>query len=158
MDIANNLVVVLENIYQTHNANSVIRTCENLGVKNLYVIESLFEFKPDQQLSYGAVNHINIHRFKNSLECLNGLKKDGFTIIATTPHKDDFDLEEMPIKEKMAIFFGSEENGLSDDIINNSDIFMKVPMYGFTESLNISVCVALTLFSITNRMRNLSVE
>ena len=155
MNIENNLIVVLEDIYQTHNANSVIRTCENMGVKDLYIIENFYPFKLDEKLSHGAINHINIHRFKTTDDCMNDLKEKGFTIIATTPHKDDYDLEELPIKEKMAIVFGSEENGLTKNCIDSSDIYMKVPMYGFTESLNISVCVALTLFNITNRMRKL---
>ncbi len=155
MNIENNLVVVLENIYQTHNANSVLRTCENMGVKNLYVIETSFEFKVDEILSNGAINYINIHKFKNSMDCINKLKSDGFKIIATTPHKNDYDLEKMPITEKMAIFFGSEEHGLTNEVIDNADIYMKVPMYGFTESLNISVCVALSLFNIVQRIKSL---
>lgn len=147
------IVVILEDVYQLHNANSVIRTCENLAVKDLYVIEKINEFKPDKNLSHGAVNHIRIHKFKNIIKCLNNLKSRGFTIVATTPHENDYELNNLPMHPKMAILFGSEEKGITQDAIDNSDLFMKIPMYGFTESLNISVCVAITLFNLSERVR-----
>ena len=84
---------------------------------------------------------------------LNALKAKGYKIVATTPHTDDCQIEELPLDQPIALLFGTEATGLTDTAMECADAFVKLPMYGFTESYNISVSVALALFSVTERMR-----
>ena len=89
-----------------------------------------------------------------ALECLNTLKKRGYKIIATTPHTEEFDIYNLPIEEPMAFFFGTEFSGLSDEVLEQCDMRVKVPMYGFTESFNISVSAAILLSALRKRLND----
>lgn len=150
--------IALEDIYQPQNASAVIRSCDCFGVQEFYVIENKNKYKLNYDVTRGASNWVDIYRYKkrnsnNTLDCISELKKKGYKIVATTPHKDDYCLDEIPINEKLALFFGNEADGLSEDVINNADYFLKVPMVGFTESLNLSVCAAICLYQLTQRLR-----
>ena len=94
----------------------------------------------------------------NTLDAFAKLRKDGYTIVATTPHKNDFNLDTLPIDKKVAVVFGTELTGLSELAINNADEYLRIPMYGFTESYNISVSAALTLFTLTQRLRRSEID
>ena len=94
----------------------------------------------------------------NTLRCINQLKADGYKIIATTPHHNDCDITELPIDGKIALLFGTELQGLSKIALDNADGFVKIPMYGFTESLNISVCAAISLYEISKRLKNSTIN
>lgn len=153
--------VALENIYQSHNASAVIRSCECFGIQDVYIIEKENSFKANTGVVMGADKWIGFHYHKDSIDCINHLKNKGYRVIATTPHpdkitgtsKNDQLLEEFDISEKTAFFFGEESVGLSDDVIANADGFLKIPMFGFTESFNISVTVALVLHHLTMKLR-----
>ncbi len=147
------LTVVIEDLYQVQNASSIVRTCESLGIEDVHAIEMRNRFIVDEQISRGAENWVNITRYNqpdtnNTLVCLEKLKADGYKIIATTPHKDDFNLDSLPVDNKFALVFGTEEKGLTDAAIQSADQFMKIPMYGFTESLNISVSLAISVYHL----------
>lgn len=150
------ITVVIEDIYQVHNSSSVVRTCAGLGLESIHVIEKDYQFKIDSDRTLKAEEHINIHYYDDSLVCLNYLKNQGYSIVATTPHNNDFDLEELPLNNKIALFFGTERKGLTSDVIENADLFMKIPMYGFTESLNISVCTAISLNYLVGKLNSIS--
>lgn len=152
------LTVVIEDLYQSQNASSIVRTCENLGVEDIHAIEMRNSFIVDEQISQGAGNWINIIRYNqpdtnNTQICLEKLRAEGYKIIATTPHKDDFNLDDLPVDNKLALVFGTEEKGLTDFAINAADQFMKIPMYGFTESLNISVSLAISIYHLMAKIR-----
>jgi tRNA (guanosine-2'-O-)-methyltransferase len=148
------ITIVVEDLYQSQNASSVTRTCENSGIQDIYAIEDRNNFIIDENVSLRAEKWVDIFRYNNTPKCIEKLKADGYRIIATTPHKNDFNLEELPIDNKIAIIFGTEEKGLSDDAINSADQFMKIPMFGFTESFNISVSTAITACYLTNKLRD----
>ncbi len=152
------IVPVLENINQAQNANAVIRTCECLGFQQLCVIENNHEFVVHRDICMGSTKWIDIERFNqkdnNTIEAITTLKNRGYRIVATTPHEhgqmlDDFDIS----KGKCAIMFGTEKHGLSKEAIEMSDEFITIPMCGFTESFNISVSCALTLFNLQQKMK-----
>jgi tRNA (guanosine-2'-O-)-methyltransferase len=86
------------------------------------------------------------------------LKSKGYQIIATTPHENDCMLEDFDITKKAAFFFGTERDGLSEEVLKNADGFLKIPMVGFTESLNISVSAAILLQNLTTRLRKSDVK
>ncbi|MBC7864154.1 MAG: TrmH family RNA methyltransferase, partial [Bacteroidia bacterium] len=92
----------------------------------------------------------------NTKNCLSSLKEKGFKIVATTPHEKDCTLKELPIDNKFALVFGTEKEGISKDVFEMADAYVKIPMYGFTESFNISVCAALCMYELTERIRSSS--
>jgi tRNA (guanosine-2'-O-)-methyltransferase len=149
--------VVLENIYQAHNASAILRSCDCFGIQNVHFIENNNKMKISDEVAMGSSNWLTIHRHNkeenNSIKTLLHLKVKGYKIIAVTPHSNDISLEQLKIDEKLALVFGTEMEGISKEVQDNADAFLKIPMYGFTESLNVSVCAALCMFEITRKMK-----
>jgi len=155
------LTVVLEDIYQPQNASAVLRTCDCFGIQDVYIIENRNEFNINPQVELGSSKWLTLQKYgeegNNSLQAIKNLKKNGYRIIATTPHKNDTHLEDFDLlKGKAALVFGSELPGISDIIANEADEYLKIPMDGFTESFNISVSAAIILHQLTLKLRNSS--
>lgn len=155
--------VVLEDIYQPHNASAVLRSCDCFGVQDVHVIENRnnFEISPDVVVGSSKWLNIDFHNRKaqNTTDTLTKLKGEGYRIIATTPHDDEVLLEDLDLqKGKIALVFGTEKNGISDQVREQADEFMKIPMYGFTESFNISVSAALCLHHLTYKLRQSDID
>lgn len=157
LDRTKHITVVLENIFQPHNAAAVLRSCDCFGVQDVHVIENSNRYKPNKDIDMGSSKWLDIHHYKkkdeNTVDCLNSLKEKGYKIVATTPHTTDCLIEELPLDQPIALLFGTEATGLTDVAMEHADAFVKLPMYGFTESYNISVSVALALYDVTERMR-----
>ena len=157
------MTVALEDIYQAHNASAVLRSCDCFGVQDVHVIENSNEYNVSPDVAVGSDKWLNLYKYNelenNTLDAINKLKKNGYRIIATTPHTDDVDLNNFDIeKGKFALFFGAELPGLSDIVMDNADEYLKIPMYGFTESFNISVSAALTMHTLYNKLINSDVK
>jgi tRNA (guanosine-2'-O-)-methyltransferase len=155
----NYITVVLEDIFQAQNASAVLRTCDCLGIQNVHVIENRNQFQDDTEVSMGSSKWITLNIYNNktnnSLEAIQNLKKNGYRIVATSPHSNDIKLPDFDIsKGKIALVFGSELPGISETIVNEADEFVKIPMFGFTESFNISVSAAIILHHLTEKLRN----
>lgn len=154
--------VVLENIFQPHNASAVIRSCDIFGVQEVFTIENTNVRKVSRKIARGSQKWLDFHRFKsegnNTKECFNALKRKGYQIIVTTPHNDADNLGDFDIAKKSAFVFGTEKNGVSEFMMNNADGYLKIPMVGFTESLNISVAAAIVLQDVTSRLRKSSIN
>lgn len=155
--------VVLEDIYQPHNASAVLRSCDCFGVQDVHIIENnnLYEVNPDVAL--GSSQWLTLHRYNsssdNTLGCLSDLKKKGYRIVATTPHHGAVTLDEFDAgKGKFALMFGTEKEGLTQLALDYADEKVKIPMYGFTESFNISVSAALCLFHFTSVIRTQGIK
>ncbi len=152
------ITVVLENIFQPQNASAVIRSCDCFGIQDLHVIENTNEYRLNPDVVMGASKWVDLYRYNktenNTLATINSLKQKGYRIVATTPHTNDILLPDFDVKKgKAALFFGTELTGLSDIVMDNADEFVKIPMYGFTESFNISVSAALVLSSLSTKIR-----
>ena len=145
--------IVLEDIYQAHNASAVLRSVDCFGIQNVHFIETRNFYKVSDDVALGASQWLNIHRHKNTRETLGQLKQDGFKIVATTPHKNDKTIYDFDVTQKFALVFGTEKEGISQDIFDMADEFVKIPMYGFTESFNISVCAAMCMNEFSNKIR-----
>lgn len=150
--------VVCEDVYQLHNTSAVMRSCEVFGIQELNVVEQRFGKRIDKEIAMGAEKWVDIHRFSNNQDCIDSLKSKGYQIIATTPHENDCLLEDFDITKPSALFFGTERQGLSEEVIRQADGFLKIPMVGFTESLNISVSAAIILQNISTRLRHSNVN
>jgi len=152
------ITVVLENIYQPHNASAVLRSCDGFGIQDVHIIENSNSYRVNPGVSLGTSQWLTKHNYNkkndNTKDAIDSLKKQGYRIVATTPHTSDKNLEDFDIpKGKIALFFGTEMHGLSETVLNNADEFMKIPMYGFVESFNISVSCALSLHTLSHKLR-----
>lgn len=146
--------VVTEDVYQLHNTSAVMRSCDVFGIQDLHVIEEKLGKKIDREIAMGAQKWVNIYRHDSTEACMNDLKNNGYQIIATSPHNDSTLIQDFNITHKAAFFFGKEKEGLSETVLNNADGFLKIPMYGFTESLNISVSAAIILQSVVTKLKS----
>ncbi|MEB3884271.1 RNA methyltransferase [Lyngbya sp. CCY1209] len=152
------IAVVLEDLYQPHNASACLRSCDSFGIQDVHIIENRNRFDLNREVSVGSDRWLTLHRYNrpdinNTETCLNSLKKQGYLLVATTPHTDDISIHDLPLDRKIALMFGTELTGLSDGAISRADRFVKIPMFGFSESFNISVSVALCLYETTTRLR-----
>jgi len=159
----NYLTVVLEDLYQTQNTSAVVRTADCFGIQNVHVIENKHVFQVNPDVVRGASNWVTVTRHNgtamNTPAALQKLRNDGYRIVVATPHDHDVDLENFDLeKGKTAIVFGCERPGLTEWAKTEADEFMKIPMVGFTESLNVSVSVAVTLHHLSHKLRNSSVN
>lgn len=150
--------VAIEDVYQLHNTSAVMRSCEVFGIQELHVVEQRYGKKIDKEIALGAEKWVDIHRFSSNQDCIDDLKARGYQIIATTPHENDCMLEDFDISKHSAIFFGTERYGLSEEVLQQADGFLKIPMFGFTESLNISVSAAIILQHISSRLRHSDID
>lgn len=157
------VTVVLEDLFQSHNQSAVMRSADCYGIQHVHLIENRNIYDPSSTVSQGAREWLTLHRHNqlenNTQVTIDELKAKGYRIIATTPHTNDVVIDELDLsKGKMAFFFGTELTGLSEQVIAQADEFVKVPMYGFTESLNVSVCAAIIMYSVTERLRRGNLE
>lgn len=152
------ITIAIEDVYQLHNTSAVMRSCEVFGVQDLHVIEERFGKRIDKEIAMGAEKWVDIHRYQNANQCIDTLRKKGYQIVITSPHIDANYLQNFDVSKKSAIFFGTEKNGLSPEIMNQADAKIKIPMVGFTESLNISVSAAIVIQDLMNRLRQTSID
>jgi tRNA (guanosine-2'-O-)-methyltransferase len=145
--------IAMEDVYQLHNTSAVMRSCEVFGIQELNVIEQKFGKRIDSEIAMGAQKWVDVFRFNSVQGCLDSMREKGYQIIATTPHNDSCLLHEFDITKPSALFFGTESEGLSEEVLQQADGFLKIPMVGYTESLNISVSAAIIIQDITNRLR-----
>lgn len=159
------ITIVLEDIYQSHNAAAVLRSCDCFGIQDVHIIENRNQFKPHRDIEQGSSKWLNIARYnqneQNTEDCLMHLKSKGYAIAATTPHTE-LSIDELPTDKPVALVLGTEKQGISKTVIANADHLVRIPMYGFTESFNISVAAAVSLHSMRSKFlrdsRNLSMS
>ena len=147
------ITVVTEDVYQLHNTSAVIRSCDVFGIQDVHVVEEINAKSIDREIAMGAQKWVDVHRHNKITSCIADLKTQGYQIIATTPHNDAVMLEDFDINKPTALFFGRETEGLSDAVLKEADGSLKIPMVGFTESLNISVSAAIILQHLTTKLR-----
>lgn len=148
--------VVVEDIFQPQNASAVLRSCDVFGVQDIHIIENRNTYTVNPKVVQGASKWLTIKKYNelenNTLSCINVLKEQGYKIYATSPHATNHLIQNVPINQKFALLFGTEKEGLSELALANADEHIKIPMVGFTESLNISVSAAICLYEITKRL------
>lgn len=147
------VTVVLEDLFQEHNASAALRTCDIFGVQDVHVVEGKYTFKAVPTIAMGSSKWVDVHSYNVITDSIDELKKQGYKIVATTPHTDCYELPILPLDQKIALVFGSEQTGLSQEALAQADTFVKIPMYGFVESFNVSVSVALCLYDVIHRLR-----
>jgi tRNA (guanosine-2'-O-)-methyltransferase len=155
-DRTRHLAVVLENVYQEHNASAILRTCDCFGIQDLYVIEKQFRYEVKRDIALGAGRWVDMFHYNDGtepdLDCIRTLRSKGYKIVATSPHTDERTIHEIDITSPIALVFGTERRGISETMASLADEFVRIPMYGFTESFNVSVAAALTMNVLRERL------
>lgn len=147
-DRTNYLTVVLENIVKDHNASAVLRTCDCFGIQHLHTVQKNKEYVIQRDIARGAGRWVDLtsHTEGHSpgIDCLKELKQQGYKIVSTSPHATT-SINDLSIDQPIALVFGTEWDGISPEVEAFSDELVSIPMFGFTESFNISVSVAICL-------------
>lgn len=153
------LTIVLENIYQSQNASAVVRTCECMGIQDVHIIENTAKYLLNVRVLKGANKWMNMERYNtrgvnNTETCYQKLRANGYKILVADPDPNGVSIHDVDVNQKLAVVFGNELRGVSEYALHHADQKVRIPMYGFTESLNISVSVAICLNSVINRLRS----
>lgn len=150
--------VVLENIFHGQNTSAVLRTSEALGIQDVHIITERYgEYNVNPDVVVGASKWIDIHKYNDSGTAIQSLKAKGYKVVATSPHATK-QLSDLEVSQPTAFVFGSEAMGVSDLVLAEADETISIPMFGFTESFNISVSAALCLQDFTTRLRNSEID
>lgn len=149
--------VVLEDIFKPHNASAVLRTCDCFGIQDVHVIEKAKEYKVNPFVTRGASQWVDLYKYNNSdgsglSECFTNLRRQGYKIYATSPVSTSIPIQSLNPNEKIALVFGNEHEGVSNEVIANADGLVHIPMLGFTESFNISVAASLFLHHLIQQV------
>ncbi|NRB84224.1 MAG: RNA methyltransferase [Winogradskyella sp.] len=150
--------VATEDVYQLHNTSAVIRSCDVFGVQEVNIVEEVNSKRIDREIAMGAQKWVDLNRYNTTKSCIQDLHNQGYQIVATSPHVENCDLIDFDISKKSCFFFGRETEGLSHQVIDGADCFLKIPMVGFTESLNISVSAAIILQYVTSKLRKSNIN
>jgi tRNA (guanosine-2'-O-)-methyltransferase len=152
------ITVVMEDIYQSQNASAVLRTCDLTGIQEIHIIENKNQYEVNPDVALGSMKWLYLKKYNktkhNTGDAIDALQNDGYQIVATSPHLDYHSPETLTLDKPVALFFGTEKHGLSKEVIEKADTFIRIPMFGFTESYNISVSAALLLYTLTQRLHN----
>ena len=155
------ITVAIENVYQEHNASAVLRSCDCFGLQEMHVIEKDNQYKVQRDIALGAGRWVDMYNYNQgnqvTKDCIDRLKSTGYTIVATTPHTENT-IYDLDLSKPIALVFGTERRGISEEVEKMADTFVKIPMYGFTESFNISVSVAIILNTLRQRLEQSSFD
>jgi tRNA (guanosine-2'-O-)-methyltransferase len=154
----NHLTVVLEDVYQSHNFSAVLRSADIFGIQNIHFIENRNKYKISEDVSMGSTQWLTLNRYQkfenNTRECITQLKNKGYRIVATSLNERSVTLDQLKVDKPIALIFGTELTGISEDVQDMADEFVYLPMFGFTESFNISVCAALCMHELSTKIRS----
>lgn len=146
------ITIVIEDIFQGHNASAILRSCDCFGIQDVHCIETRNAFKPNDEIAMGSEKWLSIFKYATTKECYAKLKDRGYTILATSPHAKSQKLQDISLNKPIALVFGAEKIGLSDYALQHADGWLYIPMYGFTESFNVSVSAALCMYELVNKL------
>lgn len=156
------LALVLEDIYKSQNASATIRTCDALGIQDVHVIENRSPFSLDSRVTLGSCQWTTLHRYREdggtTQACYAALRERGYRIVATVPGPESLGLADISLERPCAFVFGNEEQGLSAGAVDGADACLGLPMYGFTQSYNLSVSVGMVLLHMVERLRASSLD
>jgi tRNA (guanosine-2'-O-)-methyltransferase len=165
-DVINNrtrhLTLVMEDIFQTQNASAVLRSADCFGIQDIHVIEIRNKYSVNRDVARGAPQWLTSHKYRNgednTADCYKALKDKGYRIVATSPHAKGHTIYNLPLEQKTALVFGTEKFGLSKYAFDNADDYVAIPIYGFTESFNISVTAALFMQHFVHKIRSSNID
>lgn len=147
------LTVLLEDLFQPHNASAILRTCDALGVQDVHVVETRNAFRPNDEIALGAAGWLDVHRHADPAAAVAALRATGHRIVAAALRDDSLPPSEVPLDRPLALCLGTEKDGLSATLLAAADVVVRIPMVGFTRSLNVSVSAGILLHHLLHRLR-----
>ena len=161
------LAAVVEDVYQPHNGSAVLRSCDAFGIQDVHIVENRNRYQVNPGVELGTAQWLSLYRYTRPTRPDDGdptvgtraavatLHRLGYRVYATSPHRDDVTPEDLNLETSpVALMFGAEKEGLSATALELADGYLRIPMHGFVESLNISVSAAITLQTLSVRLRN----
>ena len=150
------ITVVLENVFDPHNISAVMRTCDAVGIQDIYILNNKIppHRKWGAKSSSSAAKWLTIHQFTDADECFAELRKNYKKIYATHLSTDAVGLHDLNLTESVALVFGNEHSGVSEEIVAMADGNFIIPQVGIIKSLNISVACAVTLYEAFRQKKN----
>jgi len=153
------ITIAVEDVYHAHNSSALVRTADCFGLQDVQVIRQRYEVSLEKEIAKGAQKWMDINDYHQgddpSKSCIDELRARGYQIVAATPHMDDIEPYDVDLTQKTAFFFGAEKTGISETVLKEADQFVKIPMYGFTESFNVSVACAIILSEVMPKVRKM---
>lgn len=156
--------VVLEDIFKPHNASAVLRTCDCFGIQDIHLIEKTDTYKVNPFVTRGAAQWVDLHKYYTQEgsavdDCFGRLRSEGYIIYGTSPAPDSLSIHDLPLipNQKVALVFGNEHEGISEEVKSKVDGLVHIPMRGFTESFNISVSASIFLYELMKRANEMEI-
>lgn len=143
---------VIEDVYQFRNAAAIVRSVEACGFHKIVAMESQHKFNPNLRVTKGAETWVEVERLPHSLESIEMIKNRGYKIVAVSPENNATLLPDFQITEPVALVFGTEAEGVTDEILDFADETLAIPMYGFTRSFNVSVAAAICAYELKQKL------
>ncbi|AZB21915.1 TrmH family RNA methyltransferase [Kaistella haifensis] len=143
---------VMEDIFQFRNAAAIVRSVEACGFHKIVAMESENEFNPNLRVTKGAETWVEVEKMPHQLESLKKIKERGYKILAVSPEKNAIMLPDYDLKEPVALVFGTEKEGVTEEILDFADETVAIPMYGFTKSFNVSVAAAICFYDLKQKL------
>ena len=154
------LTVILENVHDPHNIAAVLRTCDSVGIREIFVLFSddtpIEKLQLGKRSSAGSRKWIDIHLYRNAKQCFTHVKSKYSKIYSTHLSKDACSLYELELSDSVALLFGNEHDGCSEEALSYSDGNFIIPQYGMVRSLNISVACAISLYEAQRQRAKLN--
>lgn len=148
------MTILTENTFHPQNASALVRHCEAFGLQDLHTVETVCKFNPNVNIVRGTDKWVDITRHESTAEAIASLKGAGYRLVATTPHRESCTPETFDVaKGPFCLVFGTEHAGVSDEIIEAADEYLRIPMCGMVESLNVSASAAILIYMLSQRMR-----
>lgn len=143
---------VMEDIYQFRNAAAIVRSAEACAFHKIVALESENEFNPNLKVTKGAETWVEVEKLPQNLDTLKEIKSRGYKIVAVSPENNAVMLPDFEIEEPIALVFGTEKEGVSQEVLNFADETLAIPMYGFTKSFNVSVAAAICFYELKQKL------
>ena len=149
---------VMEDVYQFRNAAAIVRSVEACGFHHVVALEEENVFNPNLKVTKGAETWVQVEKMPNNLDSLKEIKSRGYRILAVSPEKNAIMLPDYEVKEPIALVFGTELEGVSDEILDFADETLAIPMFGFTKSFNVSVAAAICMYELKQKLMKSGIE
>lgn len=143
---------VMEDVYQFRNAAAIVRSVEACGFHKIVALEKENIFEPNLKVTKGADNWVKVEKMPWNIESLREVKNRGFKMVAVSPEKNAVMLPDYEISEPVALIFGTEWDGVTEEILDFADETLAIPMYGFTKSFNVSVAAAICMYELKRKL------
>ena len=149
---------VMEDVYQFRNAAAIVRSVEACGFHHVVALEEENVFNPNLKVTKGAETWVKVEKIPNNLDSLKEIKNRGYKILAVSPENNATMLPDYEVKEPIALVFGTELEGVSDEILDFADETLAIPMYGFTKSFNVSVAAAICMYELKQKLMKSGID